>query len=241
MSNLNNLFDKIPNPNVWLRFKARDTDSDQLVDYRVQTITEKDFERVYDFMKSFFFIDEPLNASVDFIKDLDAHDEIKIIWQAVLSQRLSLVCYKEGSDEVVGCNFLCVKRKSDPVEKIQLKSKNLQLIIDGMTYAADQFNTFDHYQVDEFVSALGLSVNPRYRGRGIAVELLKARIPLCRASGIKLTANTFTGAISQVCARRAGFEVNYEISYEELGRRGFSFPKIAEKSIVLMSLPIKNE
>lgn len=81
-----------------------------------------------------------------------------------------------------------------------------------MKYAADQFNAFQHYEVDKFVSALGLSVNPKFRGRGVAVELLKARVPLCKAYNVKLTANTFTGLVSQACARKAGFESNFEIT-----------------------------
>lgn len=108
----------IPYPNIWVRFTAQDSDSNQLVEYRVQDMVEDDFDKVFEFMKSFFFKDEPMNASVNLAEDLDAYTDIKIVWKNVLSQKLSLICYKDGSDEVVGCNFLCLKKQSDSEEKI---------------------------------------------------------------------------------------------------------------------------
>lgn len=77
-----------------------------------------------------------------------------------------------------------------------------------MKYAANRFNAFEHYQVDKYVTALGLSVSSRYRGRGVGKELLQARVPLCKALGIQLTANTFTSAAAVACARKVGFEEN---------------------------------
>lgn len=42
-------------------------------------------------------------------------------------------------------------------------------------YLLDQFDIFEHYEVDRYLSAFGLSVMPWYRGRGIALKLLEAR------------------------------------------------------------------
>lgn len=58
-------------------------------------------------------------------------------------------------------------------------------------------NVKDLYGVDKHVGAFGLSVDPKYRGRGIATEILKARAPMCKAVGIGLTSNIFTGEASQ--------------------------------------------
>lgn len=58
-------------------------------------------------------------------------------------------------------------------------------------------NVHEAYKVDKHVGAFGLSVDPKYRGRGIATEILKARAPMCKALGIGLTSNVFTGEASQ--------------------------------------------
>lgn len=79
-------------------------------------------------------------------------------------------------------------------------------------YMTNQFNLFEHYNVTHYLTAYGLAINHRYRGRGIATEVLKARVPLCKALGIKLTATNFTAVGSQVAAKKAGFETNLEVT-----------------------------
>lgn len=101
----------IPYPNVWLRFKAKDLDSDNLVQYRIQDVTEQDFDAVYENMKAFFFHDEPLNFGCRLVDDVLAHKEIYDDWKQVIKQKLSLVCYKEDTNEVVGCSLLRIKIK----------------------------------------------------------------------------------------------------------------------------------
>lgn len=62
------------------------------------------------------------------------------------------------------------------------------------------------------MTAFGLSVNRQYRGRGIGEYLLKARIPLGKAIGVKVTSTIFSAIASQKLASKAGFQLNYEIS-----------------------------
>lgn len=101
-------------------------------------------------------------------------------------------------------------------------------------------NIFAKYNVDKYLSAFGLSISPKYRGRGIAKYILKARAPLCKAIGVKLTSTVFTAIASQKPAESADFVVDYEIAYEELSKLGptYHFPGIPQKFIKLMSLPI---
>lgn len=68
------------------------------------------------------------------------------------------------------------------------------------------------YGVDEFLGGLGLVVNSKYRGRGIATEMLKARRPFLKAAGLQLTSTSFTASASQKAAEKAGYEENFAIS-----------------------------
>lgn len=86
-----------------------------------------------------------------------------------------------------------------------------------------QFDVCEHYGVDQFLYGAGLVVNSAYRGRGIATELLKARFPLLRSLGLKVTSTVFTMAGSQKAAEKAGYEELFAISYKELQEK---FPNL---------------
>ena len=62
-----------------------------------------------------------------------------------------------------------------------------------MEYCSDQANLYEKYGVERYLAGYGLAVNRDYRGRGIATEMLKARVPLLKALGLTLTSTAFTG------------------------------------------------
>lgn len=47
-------------PKVWYTFKARDLDSDELVEYRVQDLPLNRLDEIYEFMFNNYIIDEPI-------------------------------------------------------------------------------------------------------------------------------------------------------------------------------------
>ena len=101
-------------------------------------------------------------------------------------------------------------------------------------------NVYDVFKVDQYLMAYGLSVCPKYRGRGIATEILKARVPFCKAFGIPLTATLFTALISQKAATKAGFVDGISVAYDDLAKIDprFHFLNIDSKELKLMCLKI---
>lgn len=81
-----------------------------------------------------------------------------------------------------------------------------------MSYAQQEFNVFRRYNVENYLIAYGLCVDTDYRGRGIATEMLKARAPLLKVLGLKITTTAFTGIGSQKAAEKAGYEDNFVIT-----------------------------
>lgn len=55
---------RIPYPNTWLTFLARDVDSDELVEYQIRDLTQDRFEEAFNIMVNEYFKNEPLNAHV---------------------------------------------------------------------------------------------------------------------------------------------------------------------------------
>lgn len=81
-----------------------------------------------------------------------------------------------------------------------------------MDYVEKQADVFNRYGVDKYLCGLGLSVNPLYRSRGIATEIINARIPLLKHLGLTLTSTAFSAVGSAKAASKVGFVTDFEIT-----------------------------
>jgi GNAT superfamily N-acetyltransferase len=113
-------------------------------------------------------------------------------------------------------------------------------IIDLMNYTDSFFDPYMHFEVKSYLTSYALCVHPSFRGLGIATEMLKARVEMLKALNLTVTSTFFTTAGSQIAAKKAGFEENTSLSYEELEKKfpSFDFSKASSKFIKRMSLKI---
>lgn len=51
-------------PKVWHRFMARDLNSNNLVEYRIEDLVEERVEDAFQHMRDFYFRDEPVSAAL---------------------------------------------------------------------------------------------------------------------------------------------------------------------------------
>ena len=165
----------VPYPNVWLRFKAKDLDSDELVEYRIQDVPEDQIEEAIERLTEFYIPDEPLCKTTDSDKDPKYIRDFQESWRAQAAQRMVLACYKEGSDEILGVNLTYVASKDDDTSieaKQQSQCKEFAMIIDLLAFVCNQrgFSVWDKYGVDKFVATFCLGVGRRFRGRGFAID-----------------------------------------------------------------------
>ncbi|EAT34935.1 AAEL012863-PA [Aedes aegypti] len=225
-------------PRVWIRFQARDVDSDRMVEYRVQDLPEDRVRDAIDHMKKHFLRDEPMCGSVGLYKDADALEEFDLLWQDVARQRVAVVCFREGSDEIVGLNMLTVVSKADSKD-LKFKSSALQTVCDSYIGLLKQANIFEKYGIENYLSAWGLSVSPKYRGRGVGTELLRARIPMCRAMGLTVTVTLFSNPGSQIPAAKVGFYDEIVVTYKELEEQGYHFPGVPYELNKLMTMVVE--
>ncbi len=56
--------DSVAYPKVWHRFKARDLNSDQLVEYRIEDLLESRAEDAFNHMRENYLADEPLHQAL---------------------------------------------------------------------------------------------------------------------------------------------------------------------------------
>lgn len=110
-----------------------------------------------------------------------------------------------------------------------------------LEYTTKQFNVYDFYNVDKYLTAFGLTVHTDYRGLSIATMMLKARAPLLKALGLKVTSTAFTAIGSQKASAKAGFEENCVLSYEYLGELFPTFDFTLSKTKLYKTLSLKIE
>lgn len=227
-------------PQVWHEFCLINHETNEKEDFVVVDLQRENHTAALDHMLENFLSDEPICKSKDIMKNAEALKIVSELWKSVMTQNVTVVCYKRNCSEIVGMNILGVMTKSDLKDlKLDINRNNIWKAVHD--FALINFDLFEKYTfADHILIAYGLSVNKKYRRRGVATEILRARIPLCRSLQIPLTSTVFTASGSQRPAEKIGFKVDYEISYEELNKFSseFNFTNLETNSLKLMSLVI---
>ncbi|GBP64697.1 ATP-dependent DNA helicase PIF1 [Eumeta japonica] len=135
--------------------------------------------------------------------------------------RALVCCVDDGTEEIAGCNMLYIDEGKDNIAEIikQVETPEI-LTLFRIIKVADKYYKISHGTDNKvLLNGAGLYVNPKFRGCGIATQILKARECLCKELQISETGAWFTGLGSQKAAQKAGYEVMSEVSYEELGEK----------------------
>ncbi|XP_055712604.1 uncharacterized protein LOC129807396 [Phlebotomus papatasi] len=230
-------------PRVWWRFKAKDPESGQTVDYRIEDLTEDRYDEVVDLMINYFVPDEIMSKSLGITNDEVSMAEMRSFWEESVPYKLTLVCYREGSNEICGLNVLEVVEEADTLanDLSSIKGQKFRSILSVFVFLKQKGDVYRRYKVDKYLHGLGLLTLPKYRGCGIATELLKARFPLMKAMDLSLTCTVFSGPGSQGAARKAGFTDDVVVTYESLGKNEpfVEFPNISWPVVKFQSYYLK--
>lgn len=113
---------------------------------------------------------------------------------------------------------------------MQYKDEHTIDVLAVFNYITKQYDVFAELKCDKYLGGYGLVVLPGYRGRNIATELLKARVPFMKEIGLGVTSTVFTGIGSQTAAKKAGFEEVYAIKYTDLKQVSSQFSYLNTKS-----------
>ncbi|XP_077284081.1 uncharacterized protein LOC143909783 [Arctopsyche grandis] len=234
-------------PSVWHRFKGRRPLADGTIpSFRVQDLPEEMRDEAVDFMCAHFLLDEPTCKGTGIAKEPNSVEDIRNLWYHSLEAKLTLVCLRENPSnpeevypDIVGLNMTTIARKEDKDNSTEMKGTIYPIVIGAIQFCANLVDVFEEFGVNEYMTAYGLSVKKDYRGQNIGAEILKARIPLCKAVGIKVTATIFTAIESQVLARKVNFKEVIGVSYHDLKEKfGFDLGHIETRDMINMALTI---
>lgn len=103
-------------PNIFHKFKAKDAVGEVEVEYIVQDIPEDRFDDVVKFLLEHYLVDEPTMAIRKGSQDSQTVEDLTNEWQHILNKKISQICMKEESEEIIGVNLLEVVHKMDQAE-----------------------------------------------------------------------------------------------------------------------------
>jgi len=99
-------------PTIYHTFKAKDKTGNEIVAYRVQDLPEDYFEAAYDLMSKSYLPEAMIAGRAGIVEDPEALNEMREFWKTVTRQKMSLACFREGSDDLVGINLLAISYAS---------------------------------------------------------------------------------------------------------------------------------
>lgn len=115
-------------PQVYYRFKAKDKNSENMVEYRVQDLPEEYFEQSAKFMVEKFLPFETICLAVNAHLNKAFCDQIFEFWMEQMAEKLSIACFKDdGSKELVAVNVLVVKSQDDEEDAVDAVSCRVEM------------------------------------------------------------------------------------------------------------------
>ncbi|XP_014205813.1 uncharacterized protein LOC106637522 [Copidosoma floridanum] len=212
--------------------------------FSIREVPEDRYQEAIEHMCKYFVADEATCKSLKLKEDRDAVDDFQRLWDYLLKIGISIGAYKLDENdtpiELAGMNVLFVV--TDEIEKalekfvVSFKSKKAKKLFKFMQGLSEKADVRDIYGVDKYISALGLSVAPAFRGQKLGVRLLEARNDIGRKYGITATSTIFTATPSQIQAERAGFECVLVQEYSQVrdDNGQLLFPDIESKVAKIM-------
>lgn len=210
--------DGVPYPQIYSRFKVKSNDdSNDEEEYFIQDLTENYFDFAVDFIVENHARGAVFHRAAGTINTDAGIELIRKNYRAAFEQRISIICINSKTNEVAGLNALYMASKFDS-PKPQSDNPNFRDLNEALKFIEDSFNVYEHYGVDRVMLAAGLCVDKKFRRKGIATQILKAREGVLKAIGVKVTSTIFSTVGGQKAALAAGYDENFSVNYEELDK-----------------------
>ncbi|GLV35327.1 speck [Carabus blaptoides fortunei] len=190
--------------------------------YDIRPIKTDDTDKVIQFLRKFFFRDEPLNIEQNLLEtDEDTCPELEGYSIKSMHEGISLMAVAPAGD-IVGICLNGVMDRQDPDEEeyecANEKFARILKLLDTVDREADVFGQFP--DVNKIISVKILSVDGSWRGKGIAKALMDRTRELAREMGHTLMRVDCTSHYSARAVARLGFECVYTLKYADYKENG---------------------
>lgn len=185
-------------------------------DYRIELITEEDTKEVLDFLKRFFFKDEPLNTAIE----LGECPELEVYSLKSLPEKSSFKAVN-SEKKIIGVLINGLIKKAPPTAtpaKLAdgCKHEKFRKILSLMDYIDSKFDIYDLYpNAEAILDGKILSVDTAYRGLGIAGKLIERTIDYMKQHKIPVFNVLCTSHFSARVLEKLDFHEVYKLPYSE--------------------------
>ncbi|XP_033210086.1 uncharacterized protein LOC117168492 [Belonocnema kinseyi] len=185
----------------------------------VVAIPENRFSDVIDHLRLNFFADEPLNRAVGLCQRGDCHFELEQHCLQTLKQGYSrMLLDQKGMIAGTVLNGIVQKGEREEAERrlAEMSDEKFKTIFGLLYKVNEKIDLFSKYNAEDLFECRILSVDDRFRGKGLGNMLVKASLETARNSCFKVFKADATGLFSQKVFLKHGFQVEAEIPYSEI-------------------------
>ncbi|XP_043466558.1 uncharacterized protein LOC122501282 isoform X1 [Leptopilina heterotoma] len=157
-------------------------------DLTVVAIQENRFSDVINHLRHNFFADEPLNKAVGLCQPGDSHYELEQHCLQTLKQGYSrMMIDNKGTIAGTVLNGIVQRGEREEAERrlAEMSDKNFQTIFGLLYKVNEKIDLFTKYNVDDLFECRILSVDDRFRGRGLANALVQESLENAKNAGFK--------------------------------------------------------
>ncbi|XP_031636032.1 uncharacterized protein LOC116348942 [Contarinia nasturtii] len=176
-----------------------------LANYEIEPLPSSKYKEASEFVVKYMSDDENVDLT-----------GAKTAWAKELKKGLSFVCFKPGTQDIIGVNILEIKTNSS-----------------GIPSACDV--VFKKFNVRKYLITSAFVVHPNYRGKGIGKALLRANEQICLKCGVKVTAGLFISDSSNILTDKLNYTKVHRSWSEVLNRmvtcKAFEYDHIVEADV----------
>ncbi|XP_050476184.1 arylalkylamine N-acetyltransferase 1-like isoform X1 [Bombus huntii] len=189
------------------------------MDYQIQSVTKDDKLRVLNFLKRYFFRDEPLNQSIQLLAGREDFTCTELEQYSLTSLENDLNLMAVLSDgTLVG---VVLNGKMDPPcdEEPHYISKcrnpKFKKILQLLHHVDQKVNCEENFHGLDVLEIKIISVDCEWRGRGVAKALLERTLEIGKERGFQMARADCSSSFSGKLCARMGFERVYELNYAD--------------------------
>ncbi|XP_065092277.1 arylalkylamine N-acetyltransferase 1 isoform X2 [Ochlerotatus camptorhynchus] len=201
----------------------------KLDNIRIETITSKYYDDVIEHLRQTFFADEPLNKAVHLTRPGQGHPLLELHSLSTLRDNVSIMAIS-GEGEIAGVALNGILHGNRDIEQSMnklndIQDENFKKIFKLLYEQNLKINLFKQFDVDKIFEIRILSVDSKFRGKGLAKKLIEKSEELALDRGFQVMKTDATGAFSQRVVSSLGFitksELNYADYLDENGEQTF--------------------
>lgn len=223
-------------PLIYSVFESSDVPDEVISNniFRIEDLNADRFLEAIKLLKTHYLVENPMMSSKNVLGDKISTAEIEEYWMNILEQKISIACFKDGSNEIIGLILLNVT--SEQEFDFKPNGESWSEIRRVLRFIKDIFfNPFENYCVEKILTSGGYYINQNYRHCGIEAELIKAISDVGKLFDIRISSETFSSTVWQQAASKNEYDEKFSINFKKLPKlvaEGY-FPGLQEENLKL--------